>query len=46
MITCKLGDFDAAAVIGSQKPNAVFEYQGRGNAPEPNYLRSMDTFTN
>lgn len=41
-----IGNFFAAASIGSQKPGAVFEYQGRGNARTPHYIRDLSTSAN
>lgn len=42
----KIGQFRAAAVVGLSRPGAVFDYQGRGNARVPNYMRGIDTLTN
>ena len=42
----KIGEFDAAATLGSAKPNVVFEYQGRGNMRVPTYQRSLDQVAN
>lgn len=42
----KIGQFKAASVIGTTKPNAVFEYEGRANMRAPNFVRGIDTAAN
>lgn len=45
-VSGKIGQFTAAATIGSSRPNAVFEYEGRSNMRAPNYIRGIDTAVN
>lgn len=42
----KIGSFVAAALLGAQQPNAVFEYQGKGNMRVPNYQRGIVDLVN
>ena len=42
----KIGNFKAANLLGTQRPAAVFEYQGRANAKTPNFKKTMDKLAN
>lgn len=42
----KIGQFKAAAVLGTTQSSAVFEYQGKANARAPNYQRSITDMVN
>jgi hypothetical protein len=41
-----LGNFKAAALLGSTQTGAVFEYQGKANARVPNYQRGITDSAN
>lgn len=42
----KIGNFKAAALLGSTQTNAVFEYQGRGNMKVPHYQKDWSKLGN
>lgn len=42
----KIGQFKAAAILGSQQTAAVFEYQGRGNMRVPDYQKGIVDLVN
>ena len=42
----KIGQFNAAAILGFTRTDVVFEYQGKANARAPNFIKGIETMVN